>query len=106
MATFRPKRVLLFDANGFGRVVLKADLSDPIPVSVPDQPREQWPIIAGTYRLFFPDSGSTLLFQLDQATLSKRADPHFPPAPNDGNFKFQIDPELNKVIQLDADVHS
>jgi hypothetical protein len=104
MTTFRPRRVLLFDSEGMGRVVLKADLSDPIAVAVPDQPKSQWPIIAGTYNLFFPDSGSTLMFQLDQAALSHKAPGGTMAAPNDFTFKFKIEPDFNKVIQLDAAV--
>jgi hypothetical protein len=76
-------------------------------VEVPNQLKPQWPEIAGTYRLFFPDSGTTLMFQLDHAALSHREPSvpvSFPPAPNDRSFRFLIEPEFHKVIQLDANV--
>jgi hypothetical protein len=108
MTTFKPQRVLLFDSAGKGRVVLKADLLNPIPVSGADHPGDPTATVAGRYHLLFPDSGSTLDFELGQAALSHRdsASPaSLPAAPNDGNFRFRIDPALNKVVQLDADVH-
>jgi hypothetical protein len=60
--TLRPKRVILYDANG--RPVLKAELSHDTRVQMPDEPTANWPVVPGDYKLFFPDSGSRMEFTL------------------------------------------
>src|SRR5262249_24483323 len=65
-----PKAVLLYDADG--RVILRAYLADHQPVRTDDVPREQWPMVATSYRLFFPDSGSVVQFSLKEDLASKR----------------------------------
>jgi hypothetical protein len=94
-ATFRPKAVVLFDANG--RVELEAVLARPVAVEAANVPREQWPIVASEYRLFFPASGSRLLLRLSDPVLRYKG------LPNDGTFVFR--PEagdgVSKVVQLD-----
>lgn len=59
-ATLRPRRVILYDARG--RPVLRADLSHDTRVRVPDQSPNDWPLVPGDYKLFFPDSGSRMEF--------------------------------------------
>jgi hypothetical protein len=93
--TLLPRLVLLFDENG--RIVLRAYLSNPRRVKVENLPEDQWPMVATEYRLYFPDSGSTLSLHLTDVALHG---PHN--VPNDRSFRF--DPErtgTSKVIQLD-----
>jgi hypothetical protein len=97
-ATKRPTHVMLFDPDG--RVTLSAWLSQHKPVESPEMPKEQWPIVATDYRLYFPDSGSKLHLVLDDVKLNRKG------APNDMTFRFNADPKragVSKVIQLDED---
>lgn len=68
--TLRPRRVILYDSDG--RPVLQAALSLDQKVEVPDQPRQNWPVVAGDYKLFFPDSGSRMEFTLRDVRLYKQ----------------------------------
>jgi hypothetical protein len=89
-----PMKVLLYDANG--RVVLLADLSKHKPVEVAGVPENQWPRVATRYDLYFLDSDTTVMFELDRPVLKNGA------VPNDRSFAF---PEegggANKVISVD-----
>jgi hypothetical protein len=91
-----PRLVNLFDANG--RVVLSAYLSDHKPVDLGDassQPQDA-PKIATSYRLFFPDSGSTLRLHLTELRLENRGHP------NAANFAFDPDTsDARHIINLD-----
>jgi len=69
-ATCRPRRVILYDANG--RPVLKAGLSQDRPVQVGSEVKPgDWPLVPGDYKLFFPDSGSRMEFALKDVRLNK-----------------------------------
>lgn len=70
-ATLRPRRVTLYDANG--RPVLKASLSMDVRVQMPSGSSDDWPVMPGDYKLFFPDSGSTMEFSLKDVRLQRRA---------------------------------
>jgi hypothetical protein len=74
--TLRPSTVLLFDADG--RVVLRAWLSDFQAVRVAGQPQDQWPVMATHFRLFFPESGSRMNFDLGDLALKGGRDDAFP----------------------------
>jgi hypothetical protein len=97
-ATLLPTRVILFDDEGRG--VLVAALSDHKPVEVPDVSADRWPKVATRYRLFFPESGSKMSFDLTDLRPDKNGVPSrrgivFPgPTPEDAG--------VSKVIQLDA----
>jgi hypothetical protein len=95
--TKRPKLVNLFDADG--RVVLRAYLAQHKPVELANLPKEQWPVVATDYDLFFPETGSKLRLWLGQVKLSNRG------APSARTFNFSPEPKrlgVSKVIQLDA----
>ena len=68
-ATLRPRRVVLYDRDG--RPVLQAQLAKDTRVQVPDEPPANWPLVAGDYKLFFPDSGSSMEFTLKDVRLYK-----------------------------------
>lgn len=69
--TLRPRRVILYDADG--RPVLQARLSMDTRVQVPDDDNpNNWPLMAGEYKLFFPDSGSRMEFTLRDVRLYKK----------------------------------
>jgi hypothetical protein len=94
-ATMLPVRVMLYDVNG--RVVLRADLSNHKPVEVSDRPREKWPKVANSFRLFFPDNGTRMELDLREVMLDKRGSPTrrgimFPDPRKAG---------VNNVIQVD-----
>lgn len=74
--TLRPSTVLLFDADG--RVVLRAWLSNFQPVRVANQSADQWPVMATHYRLFFPESGSKMNFDLGELALTGGRGDAFP----------------------------
>ncbi len=81
-STKLPVKVILYDANG--RAVLRADLSkhkalsDPAIASNAVEP----PMVASMYRLYFPDTGSTMSFELDEVATHRDA------VPNDKTFSF------------------
>lgn len=99
--TKRPTMVILFDENG--RVQLRAHLSRHQQVDVEDEnlPAERRPWVATMYRLYFPENGSKMNFDLSEVRLSRRGVPDrrgivFPGATPD-------DAGVAKVIQLDKD---
>jgi hypothetical protein len=67
--TLRPRRVMLYDADG--RPAVDARLSNDVRVQVPNVPAANWPMVAGDFRLFFPDSGSRMEFTLRDVRLYK-----------------------------------
>jgi hypothetical protein len=90
-----PLIVLLFDQNG--RVVVRAYLLDHQPVEVAGAPREQWPKVATSYRLFFPENGSTVNFDLKDDLKVKKGN-----VPNARSFAFPTDLDaIPRVTQLD-----
>ena len=68
--TLRPRRVILYDANG--RPVLKAALSLDKPVDTGTGTPKDWPLVPGDYKLFFPDTGSRMEFSLKDVRLNKK----------------------------------
>jgi hypothetical protein len=93
--TKRPTLVLLYDPDG--RVVLRAELRDHKPVEVKDLPRERWPVVANSYRLFFPDSGTRMEIDLREVMLNKRGSP-----PKGLAFPDPGRAGVQKVVQVDA----
>lgn len=69
-ATLRPRRVILYDADG--RPVLRAALSMDKRVELSEGKLADWPLVPGDYKLFFPDSGSRMEFSLTQAWLEHK----------------------------------
>jgi hypothetical protein len=69
-ATLRPRRVLLYDADG--RPVLRAALSMDKRVEVGGGAPGDWPLVPGDYKLFFPDSGSRMEFSLKDVRLERK----------------------------------
>jgi hypothetical protein len=99
--TKRPTMVILFDENG--RVQLRAHLSRHRQVDVEDTnlPPERRPWVATIYRLYFPENGSKMSFDLSEVRLSNKGVPDrrgivFPGENPD-------DAGVSKVIQLDKD---
>jgi hypothetical protein len=92
-ATKLPRRVFLFDENG--RVVLRARLSGHEPVELPEVPAERWPKVARRYELFFPDTGSTMTFDLDEVAPDRKG------VPTRRSVTFPENPNVDEVIQLD-----
>ena len=68
-----PTRVMLYDVNG--RVVLRAELGNHRPVEVSGRPRGEWPKVANSLRLFFPDNGTRMELDLREVMLDKRGSP-------------------------------
>ena len=97
LETRLPRLVNLFDANG--RVVLSAYLSDHQPVKIVDSATSQpadAPMVATRYRLFFPETGSSL--RLHFADLRLQSEGH----PNAQNFTFNPQKAGTKhLIDLD-----
>lgn len=95
-----PRLVNLFDPNG--RVVLSAYLSDHKPVdtgATTSRPGDV-PMVATNYRLFFPDSGSSLRLHLTDIRLKSQGHP------NAANFAFNPDTvDVKHVINLDESPH-
>jgi hypothetical protein len=96
-----PRLVNLFDANG--RVVLSAYLSDHKPVDMgltgTTQPSDV-PKVATSYRMFFPESGSTLRLHLTDLRLKSQGHP------NAQNFAFDPDDvDVKRVVNLDESAH-
>lgn len=85
-ATLRPRRVILYDENG--RAVLRADLSMDTKVQVPGEDPRAWPMMAGDYKLFFPDSGSRMEFTLTDARLYKQNEGSRLRVPNPASFRM------------------
>lgn len=95
-ATLRPRKVLLFDRDG--RVILRANLSEHRQVEVPGKPRENWPWMATRYELYFPETRSTMTMKLSDMALTSRTG-----QPKAGMIRFPEEPDVAKVIQIDAD---
>ncbi len=72
--TLLPQRVLLFDRAG--RVTMWARLSNYQRVKTADADQSQWPMVAGSYQLFFPYTGSTIRFDLSDISLSYHGFPN------------------------------
>ncbi|HSZ54788.1 MAG TPA: hypothetical protein VK797_03960 [Tepidisphaeraceae bacterium] len=100
-ATLRPRRVVLYDASG--KPVLDARLSHDVHVQVPNEPAAGGPLIAGDFRLFFPDSQSRMEFTLKDVQIFKDMG-NGRHIPNPGNFKV---PDVSgtdvRAIQIGAD---
>jgi hypothetical protein len=96
LETKLPRLVLLFDENG--REVVRAKLSKHAPVELPDVPAERWPKVARLYEIFFPETGSSIRFELDEVAPEHKGVPARP-----GSIKFPEDPNVANVIQLDRD---
>jgi hypothetical protein len=94
-----PTKVLLFDENG--RVVLRADLSKHQPVEVEGSGRNEWPMVATNYRLYFPDSGTSMTFELNHLALQRET--RRVKVPNDSSFAFPSEPGVNHVVQVDKE---
>jgi len=91
-----PEMVLLFDPDG--RTILRAKLSKPVPLEVPDMPKERWPMVASQYELTFPDDGSAITFWFtDDYAVSHKGIPR----PTSFN---RPEPDTKQVIQIDKDV--
>ena len=88
-----PWRVSLYDENG--RAVVQARLSGHAPVELKGVPEERWPRVARNYELFFPDTGSTMTFDLDEVEPERRG------VPTRRGIAFPRDPNVDEVIQLD-----
>ena len=95
--TLLPRLVLLFDADG--RIVLRAYLSNPKPVDGTAAPDSAGPpaMLASTYQLYFPDTGSRLRIDLSDLALSRNR------APNAASFRFPGDKSgAKRAIDVDA----
>jgi hypothetical protein len=98
--TKMPTKVFLYEANG--RVALKAILSQPTGVQIPDMPPPQWPQIARHYELTLPDTGSSITLDLlndPEIRHPGKQDLYFPnpnsfvrPDPDDGDKVISVDP--------------
>jgi hypothetical protein len=93
--TYLPVKVIIYDFDG--RVLVRANLTNHRPLEVPNQSKENWPRIASNYSLMFPQSKSTMVLKLsDMALVSKTGHPKA------GTIVFKDDPDVSKVIQVDA----
>ena len=100
--SFQPTHVVLYDDNG--RTVLKADLSDPAPVEIPELPKTDWPKVATKYNLFFPESKIRLSMTLSDVALNKGK------VPNDATFRMPGPDQWGvtkkeNVIDVDSSPH-
>jgi hypothetical protein len=96
LETKLPRRVFLFDEDG--RVVLRAKLSNHAPLeSDGAAPPERAPKIARRYELFFPDTGSTMEFDLGDVAPERKG------VPTRIGIAFPKDPKADHIIQLDKD---
>ncbi len=90
-----PKMVILYDPDG--RAIVIAYLSKPVPLEVPDKPREEWPMVASMYQLQFPDDGTAIDFWFtDDYAVSHKGIPR-------ANSFNRPDPDTKQVIQIDKD---
>ena len=98
-----PRRVVLYGDDG--RAVLRAELSNPQPIDLPDVPPARRPVVARHYDLRFPDTGSTLSLDLSDPALSHKVNARVT-IPNDHSFDREDNPpdDNDKVIQVDAGV--
>ena len=93
-ASKRPTRVMLYDADG--RVVVRAELSGHRAVEVKGLARERWPVVAGEYRLYFPDNGTRMELDLREVMLNKRGSP-----PRGLAFPDPRRAGVQRVVQID-----
>lgn len=84
--------VLLFDENG--RIVVRAYLSNQRAIETEAAPDAR-PRLATRYQVYFPDTGTTMRFDLDDLALTRGR------APNDQTFTFPANPGVSRVINLD-----
>jgi hypothetical protein len=100
-ATKRPTKVILFDENG--RVQLRANLSLHQQVDVQEEnlPPERRPWVATQYRLYFPENGSKMSFDLSDVRPSKGGVPDRRGIVFPGETPREA--AVSKVIQLDKD---
>jgi len=95
-----PIKVLLFDPNG--RVVLRADLSKHKPVQVQQVQgagEAEQPTVASVYRLYFPDNGTSMMFELNNLELQHEM--RAVKVPNDKSFAFPNELGVDHVVQVD-----
>jgi hypothetical protein len=88
--TLLPRLVNLFDTGG--RVVLSAYLSDHMPIASSPESADSGaapPLVATSFRLFFPDTGTRLRFHLTKLKTTNNG------IPNEHSFRF--DPDLTGV---------
>jgi hypothetical protein len=85
--TLLPRLVLLFDENG--RIVVRAYLARPRAVE------GSAGRVAGEYRIYFPDSGTSIRLDLDDTALTRNN------APNERSFTFPSNPGVSRQINLD-----
>jgi hypothetical protein len=73
--TLHPRLIRLFDYDG--RVVLQARLVKYVPVEPNDKtiPQTQWPMMASSFQLFFPENKTKMNFELSQQCLSRYGRP-------------------------------
>ena len=99
LETLSPRKVVLFDA--LGRTILKADLSNPKPIEVPELPKERWPKMATEYKISFPASKAGLNLKISDVALTHRTRKNMI-MPNNGSFATPDDwGDGIKVIQVD-----
>jgi hypothetical protein len=92
--TKRPTLVMLYDANG--RVVVRAELSNHKPVEVNGVARDSWPVVANSYRLFFPENDTRMEIDLREVMLNKRGSP-----PRGLAFPDPRKAGVQRVVQID-----
>lgn len=90
----RPTLVMLYDVNG--RVVVRAELRNHRPVEIDGTPRDRWPVVAGEYRLFFPENGTRMEIDLREVMLNKRGSP-----PRGLSFPDPSRAGVQRVVQID-----
>lgn len=95
LETKRPTVVLLFDADG--RVQLRAYLSKYQQVDAEDVPAAERPWVATNYRLYFPETGTKMSFELNDVRLQRNG----VPTRKGLAFPGTDEPGVSKVIQLD-----
>jgi len=96
LGTCLPRKVLLFDENG--RVILRANLSEHQAADASPLPRDQWPVMATMYDLYFPETGSDMTMKLSDMVLRNEGG-----HPREGTIVFREASEL-KEIQIDEQV--
>lgn len=88
-----PRLVLLF--NEHGRIVMRAYLSNHRPLESDNRDEGDAAKVATRYQIFFPDTGTSIRFDLDDVALTRNR------APNDQSFIFQQNPGVSRQINLD-----
>lgn len=88
-----PKLVLLFDATG--RVVLRAYLSKHKQIELTGASEVNWPSVATEYKLYFPDTGTKMNFELQDITLANKG------VPNERSIRL---PDLERLLENGTNV--